>query len=76
MVSRQHLVIEEVDAQRQRVKLRDISRQGLSESREGWRGDATQGVWVACTDTITLGKTPKHSGLLFGFSGAVTNPTA
>jgi pSer/pThr/pTyr-binding forkhead associated (FHA) protein len=75
MVSRQHLVIEEVDGERQQVKLRDISRQGLSDSREGWRGDAAQGVWVACTDAITLGKTLRHPGLSFGFLGPLTNPT-
>lgn len=76
MVSRQHLVIEDVDVQHQRVKLRDISRQALSESHEGWRGDVAQGVWVACTDAITLGKSPKHSGLSFGFSRVMTSPKA
>ena len=74
MVSRQHLVIEAVDAQRQQVKLRDLSRQGLSDSREGWQGDAAIGVWVACSDAITVGKAPRHLGMTFGFSGGVNNP--
>lgn len=75
MVSRQHMVIDEVDGLHQQVKLRDLSRQGLSESREGWRGDAAQGVWVAWTDAITLGKMPRHPGITFGFAGGVNHPT-
>ena len=71
MVSRQHLMIEEVDALKQQVKLRDLSRQKLSESHEGWRGAPAQGVWVPWTDTITIGKTDIHPGLSFRFSGAV-----
>jgi pSer/pThr/pTyr-binding forkhead associated (FHA) protein len=74
MVSRQHLVIEAVDAQRQQVKLRDLSRQGLSDSREGWQGDAALGVWVASSDAITVGKAPRHPGMTFGFTGGVNNP--
>jgi pSer/pThr/pTyr-binding forkhead associated (FHA) protein len=68
MVSRQHLLIEEVDALKQQVKLRDLSRQMLSESHEGWRGAPAQGVWVACTDTITIGKSDRHQGLSFCFA--------
>lgn len=75
MVSRQHLVIEAVDTALQQVKLRDLSRQGLTESREGWRGSAAQGVWVSCADTITLGKSSRHPGLSFGFSGLFPTQT-
>ena len=71
MVSRQHLMIEEIDALKQQVKLRDLSRQKLSESHEGWRGAPAQGVWVPWTDTITIGKSDRHPGLSFCFSGAV-----
>jgi pSer/pThr/pTyr-binding forkhead associated (FHA) protein len=70
MVSRHHLVIEAVDTSGQRVKLRDLSRQGLSESREGWREQPSQGVWVSWTDVITIGKTARHEGLGFAFSVA------
>jgi predicted component of type VI protein secretion system len=76
MVSRHHMVIEALDGLHQKARLRDISRQGLSESREGWEGEAAQGVWVAWTDAITLGKTPRHPGVTFGFSDAAIKPTA
>jgi FHA domain len=74
MVSRQHVVIEAVDEKRQRVLLRDVSRQGLTESREGFSGPASQGVWVSFSDTVTLGKTARHRGMSFGFSGLVRDP--
>lgn len=67
MVSRQHLVIEAVDEPSQRIKLRDLSRQGLTVSRAGWQGPASEGVWVASSDVITLGDTARHAGLAFGF---------
>lgn len=70
MVSRRHLVIEALDVPHQRLKLRDLSRQGLTHSREAWQGVPTEGVWVAWSDVITLGQTPRHAGLSFGF-GAV-----
>lgn len=74
MVSRQHLVIEAVDETKQQVLLRDVSRQGLTESREGFAGPASQGVWVPFSDTLTLGKTARHHGMSFGFSGPVRDP--
>lgn len=69
MVSRRHLVIEAIDTSRQQVKLRNLSRQGLTESTEGWRAQPEEALWVAWTDTITLGKSARHPGLSFGFSG-------
>jgi pSer/pThr/pTyr-binding forkhead associated (FHA) protein len=70
MVSRQHLMIEEVDTLKQQVKLRDLSRQKISVSQEGWRGAPAQGVWVPLSDTITIGKSDRHPGLSFCFFGA------
>jgi pSer/pThr/pTyr-binding forkhead associated (FHA) protein len=70
MVSRQHLMIEEVDTLKQQVKLRDLSRQKISVSQEGWRGAPAQGVWVPWSDTITIGKSDRHPGLSFCFFGA------
>jgi pSer/pThr/pTyr-binding forkhead associated (FHA) protein len=70
MVSRQHLMIEEVDTLKQQVKLRDLSRQKISVSQEGWRGAPAQGVWVPWSDTITIGKSDRHPGLIFCFFGA------
>jgi len=70
MVSRYHLVIEALDEPHQKLKLRDLSRQGLTLSREGWYGSAAEGVWVAWSDVITLGATARHAGLSFGFSEA------
>jgi pSer/pThr/pTyr-binding forkhead associated (FHA) protein len=69
MVSRQHLMIEEVDTLKQQVKLRDLSRQKLSASQEGWRGAPAQGVWVPWSDIITIGKSDRHPGLSFCFFG-------
>jgi hypothetical protein len=74
MVSRQHVVIEAVDESKQQVLLRDVSRQGLTESREGFAGAAGQGVWVSFSDTLTLGKTARHLGMSLGFSGPVRGP--
>ena len=74
MVSRQHVVIEAVDETKQQVLLRDVSRQGLTESREGFAGPASQGVWVPFSDTLTLGKTARHPGMSFGFSAPVRDP--
>jgi hypothetical protein len=74
MVSRQHVVIEAVDESKQQLLLRDVSRQGLTESREGFAGAASQGVWVPFSDTLTLGKTARHLGLSFGFSDPVRDP--
>lgn len=73
MVSRQHLVIEAVDELKQQVLLRDLSRQGLTESQEGFAGPVSQGVWVPFSDTLTLGKTARHPGLRFVFSGPVSD---
>ncbi len=70
MVSRQHLVIDAVDVHKRCVQLRDLSRQGLTHSRAGWPGPATDGVWVDGSDVITLGATTRHEGLSFGFEWA------
>jgi hypothetical protein len=74
MVSRQHVVIVAVDEKNQQVLLRDVSRQGLTQSQQGFAGPASQGVWVPFSDTLTLGKTARHLGLSFGFSGPVRDP--
>jgi pSer/pThr/pTyr-binding forkhead associated (FHA) protein len=70
MVSRHHLVIEVVDVPRQMLKLRDLSSQGLTHSQKGWQGVPADGVWVAWSDVISLGKTSKHMELSFGIAAA------
>jgi pSer/pThr/pTyr-binding forkhead associated (FHA) protein len=65
MVSRRHVVIEAIDHGSQQVKLRDISRHGLTQSARGWVGSPTEGVWVALGDTITLGKANGQRGFSF-----------
>lgn len=65
MVSRRHLVIEAINAQQKKVKLRDVSRHGLTEGRTAWQGHTCDGIWVDWEQVITLGKTPRTPGLTF-----------
>ena len=65
MVSRKHLVIQEVDTVRRQIKLRDVSKHGLTQSRIGWQGSVEKGVWVSWEDEVTLGKTSHQSGVTF-----------
>lgn len=76
MVSRQHVVIEAVDEVQQQVLLRDVSRQGLTQSQAGWRGQPAEGAWVSFSDTLTLGQSGRHPGFRFGFLADTRDPQA
>jgi pSer/pThr/pTyr-binding forkhead associated (FHA) protein len=73
LVSRRHLIIEAIDAQANKVKLRDVSRHGLTASRTAWSGNACDGIWVDWGHVITLGRTPRTLGLTFALEATKQN---
>ncbi len=65
MVSRQHLVIEEVDHAGNRVRVRDLSSQGLTQCG-GFTPEALKGgAWVPQGATLTLGASAPYPGVTF-----------
>lgn len=71
MVSRKHLVVEAIDVPRRKIKIRDVSQHGLTQSRNGWKGEVDKGVWISWDDEVTIGKISHHSGITICFSSSL-----
>ena len=65
MVSRQHLVIEAVDRVAHRIRVRDLSSQGLTQCTDYSSSSLKAGGWVAVGVTIALGASDLYPGVSF-----------
>ena len=65
MVSRQHLVIEAVDHATHRIRVRDLSSQGLTRCADHASTALKAGGWVAVGMTVVLGASDPYPGISF-----------
>lgn len=67
MVSRMHLRIEQIDVDKGRILVRDLSRQGLTHCDGRILDAMLEGAWVSEDCELVLGKSSDHEGLAFRF---------
>ncbi len=65
MVSRQHLVIEEIDPAGRRIRVRDLSSQGLTQCGSLSAQALKAGEWIAQDATLVLGASAPYPGVAF-----------
>lgn len=65
MVSRQHLVIEQVDPATRRVRVRDLSSQGLTRCDDLPAQALRAGAWVPLGSSFVLGASAPYPGVTF-----------
>jgi pSer/pThr/pTyr-binding forkhead associated (FHA) protein len=67
MVSRTHLVVESFNSTSQQVRVKDISRHGLTVSSEAFAESPTKEIWLELGQSVSLGRTGSYAGIKIAF---------